>query len=77
MKVLRKFFFISVLFSLIAQPLQSLAAPDKVVLTVHYKRLAGDYAGWNLWLWKNSDDNTKEGSDGDATEEMKAQVKTA
>ena len=60
MKVLRKFFFISVLFSLIAQPLQSLAAPDKVVLTVHYKRLAGDYAGWNLWLWKNSDDNTKD-----------------
>ena len=60
MKPARTFIFISVLISLIAQPIQTLAAPDKVTLTVHYKRLAGDYAGWNLWLWKNSDDNTKD-----------------
>lgn len=60
MKFFRKFLLISVVISLISPPLQSIAAPDKVVLTVHYKRLGGDYAGWNLWLWKNSDDNTKD-----------------
>ena len=60
MKIARRFLFLTVLISLIAQPFASIAAPDKVTLTVHYKRLAGDYAGWNLWLWKNSDDNTKD-----------------
>jgi pullulanase len=34
------------------------AAPDSVTLTVHYQRPGGDYNGWNLWIWKNSDNNS-------------------
>jgi pullulanase len=34
------------------------AAPDSVKLTVHYQRPGGDYTGWNLWIWKNSDNNS-------------------
>ena len=37
--------------------ISSAAAPDVVKLVVHYQRPAGDYAGWNLWLWKNSSNN--------------------
>lgn len=29
------------------------AAPSTVHLTIHYQRPGDDYAGWNLWLWKN------------------------
>jgi pullulanase len=25
---------------------------------VHYQRPGGDYTGWNLWIWKNSDNNS-------------------
>ena len=38
--------------------ISSAAAPDVVKLVVHYQRPAGDYTGWNLWLWKNSSVNT-------------------
>jgi pullulanase len=31
------------------------ALPDKVTLTVHYNRTAGDYENWNLFLWRNLD----------------------
>ncbi|MFM8192689.1 MAG: type I pullulanase [Actinomycetota bacterium] len=34
------------------------AAPETVTLTVHYQRPGGDYTGWNLWIWKNSDNNS-------------------
>lgn len=36
------------------------AAPDVVKLVVHYQRPAGDYTGWNLWLWKNSSNNAND-----------------
>ena len=35
-----------------------IAAPETVTLTVHYQRPGGDYNGWNLWIWKNSDNNS-------------------
>lgn len=35
-----------------------IAVPDSVTLTVHYQRPGGDYNGWNLWIWKNSDQNS-------------------
>ncbi len=34
-------------------PLQAIATPSTVHLTIHYQRPAEDYKGWNLWLWKN------------------------
>lgn len=34
-------------------PAIATAVPATVNLTVHYQRPAGDYQGWNLWLWKN------------------------
>ena len=40
--------------------ISSAAAPDVVKLVVHYQRPAGDYAGWNLWLWKNSSNNAND-----------------
>lgn len=45
------------ILALISTPIQSVAAPDTVKLTVHYNRPGGDYTGWNLWVWKNSDNN--------------------
>ena len=42
--------------------ISSAAAPDVVKLVVHYQRPAGDYTGWNLWLWKNSSVNTNDKS---------------
>jgi pullulanase len=33
------------------------ALPENVTLTVHYNRTAGDYEGWNLYLWRNVDGN--------------------
>ena len=33
------------------------ALPDNVKLTVHYNRTAGDYEGWNVYLWRNVDGN--------------------
>jgi pullulanase len=32
---------------------QQLSASEKLVL--HYSRLAGDYAGWNLWVWNEEE----------------------
>lgn len=32
---------------------QHLFASEK--LTIHYSRLSGDYAGWNLWVWNETD----------------------
>lgn len=38
----------------VALPSSARAAnPASVTLTVHYQRPAGDYTGWELWLWKN------------------------
>ena len=34
-------------------PIANAANPPIVKLTVHYQRVAGDYTGWNLWLWRN------------------------
>jgi hypothetical protein len=31
-------------------------------LIIRYKRYSGDYKGWNLWIWRNSDDNSKDSS---------------
>lgn len=46
------------------------ALPDRVKVTFHYKRTTpspegytvnyDDYKNWNLWIWKNSDDNAKD-----------------
>lgn len=44
--------------SLIFSGFPAVAAPDSVKLTVHYQRPGGDYTGWNLWIWKNSDNNS-------------------
>lgn len=44
--------------ALIFNALPVVAAPDNVTLTVHYQRPGGDYNGWNLWIWKNSDNNS-------------------
>lgn len=38
----------------------AIAAPDEVKLTIHYNRAAADYNGWNLWIWKNSDNNSQD-----------------
>jgi len=45
-------------FSVILTSAPVIAAPDTVTLTVHYQRPGGDYNGWNLWIWKNSDQNS-------------------
>ncbi|MEK6649307.1 MAG: pullulanase-associated domain-containing protein, partial [Actinomycetota bacterium] len=39
-------------------PWQAFATPSTVHLTVHYQRPGDDYAGWNVWLWKNVAANT-------------------
>ncbi len=44
--------------SLLLSVVPALAAPDSIKLTVHYQRPGGDYNGWNLWIWKNSDNNS-------------------
>ena len=44
--------------ALVFNAMPVVAAPDNVTLTVHYQRPGGDYNGWNLWLWKNSDNNS-------------------
>lgn len=57
---MRKKLFVA-LFSVVAllfNALPVVAAPDNVTLTVHYQRPGGDYNGWNLWIWKNSDNNS-------------------
>ncbi len=46
------------ILSLLGSPIQAIAAPETVKLTVHYNRPGGDYTGWNLWIWKNSDNNS-------------------
>jgi pullulanase len=47
-------------FALALTSLPALAVPDEIKLTVHYNRPAGDYSGWNLWIWKNSDRDAKD-----------------
>lgn len=57
---MRKKLFVA-LFAVVAllfNALPVVAAPDNVTLTVHYQRPGGDYNGWNLWIWKNSDNNS-------------------
>ena len=49
---------ITVLAAITLPTASTAAAPDVVKLVVHYQRPAADYAGWNLWLWKNSSNNT-------------------
>jgi pullulanase len=44
--------------TLLLSGIPALAAPDSIKLTVHYQRPGGDYNGWNLWIWKNSDNNS-------------------
>jgi pullulanase len=46
------------IFSLVFTATPVIAAPETVTLTVHYQRPGGDYNGWNLWIWKNSDNNS-------------------
>ena len=29
-------------------------------LTIRYHRPSGDYTNWNIWIWRNSDDNSKD-----------------
>lgn len=48
------------IFALTLLSIPAIAAPEEVKLTVHYNRPAGDYAGWNLWLWKNLDNPGKD-----------------
>ena len=51
----------AIAISAVALPsISSAAAPDVVKLVIHYQRPAGDYTGWNLWLWKNSLVNTND-----------------
>jgi len=51
---------VTVLAGVVMPAISSAAAPDVVKLVVHYQRPAGDYAGWNLWLWKNSSNNAND-----------------
>ena len=53
---------ITAVASIAVPAISSAAAPDVVKLVVHYQRPAGDYTGWNLWLWKNSSVNTNDKS---------------
>lgn len=46
---------IAAIFTTMSGVLPAVAVPDTVTLTVHYQRPSGDYNGWNLWIWKNSD----------------------
>ena len=52
----RKFqiFLSLIIASVLTFPNLAVAAnPSIIKLTVHYQRPAGDYANWNLWLWRN------------------------
>jgi type I pullulanase len=54
-------FLISLLmsFGIVAASASTASAlPEKVTLTVHYNRTAGDYEGWNVYLWRNVDTGT-------------------
>ena len=42
-------------FAVFFTSLPALAIPNDIKLTIHYNRPAGDYSGWNLWIWKNSE----------------------
>jgi len=50
--------FLSLSFIFAALP--ALATPNEIKLTIHYNRPAGDYSGWNLWIWKNSERDTQD-----------------
>ena len=54
----KSFLALVAIFSIFLGVLPASAAPDSVTLTVHYQRPGGDYNGWNLWIWKNSDNNS-------------------
>ena len=43
---------VGAMFSVVL-PQDAFATPSTVHLTIHYQRPGDDYAGWNLWLWKN------------------------
>ena len=61
MKIRRFVAFSAFLSSaVIVSSLPALAAPNEIKLTIHYNRPAGDYSGWNLWIWKNSEVDTKD-----------------
>ena len=51
---------ITAVASVAVPAISAAAAPDVVKLVVHYQRPAGDYTGWNLWLWKNSSNNAND-----------------
>ena len=53
---------IATLSGIVLPAISAAAAPDVVKLVVHYQRPAADYAGWNLWLWKNSSNNANDKS---------------
>ena len=54
-RLLRRLSSIAVVGALLVgiSPELASAAPSTVHLTIHYQRPGDDYAGWNLWLWKN------------------------
>ena len=61
MKLRAKTIFTTFLsFSVIFAALPALATPNEIKLTIHYNRPAGDYSGWNLWIWKNSERDTQD-----------------
>jgi pullulanase len=47
-------------FAVLFASLPALAIPNDIKLTIHYNRPAGDYSGWNLWIWKNSERDTQD-----------------
>jgi len=40
-------------------------APAEALLVVHYRRPAGDYAGWNLWTWPEAGEGSATPFDGE------------
>ncbi len=55
---LKRIFIVALTTLLLLTPLLSLRgivdvkAATQTTLTIHYNRPAGDYTGWNLWLWE-------------------------
>ena len=47
-----------VVLTILSSAIPAVAVPDTVTLTVHYQRPGGDYNGWNLWIWRNSDNSS-------------------
>lgn len=55
---------IALLASMFSLAPASALSSDTLTITVNYKRIAGDYDNWNLWIWKNMDT----GADGQGLE---------